>query len=414
MKDKRVTRASAVSTVTSIVSCSLAASLLVAVLAIFAKRTLKRYAIPDYTAADLSHGWHQVPNAFHRLVPRLVELFIEGLSLVLQVALLVVGCVLASHLWNQDHHTASLAVAGAELLCIVLIASATIGPALFGVSEGAISKSIRKPLLGALASTKPNAKNFRQRILPGRRPSAFASDHESLEKVTVASEEPPISYQPSIDWDGCVSDSLCIAWVFDRPIDPDETTAIFDFITEVVWHSGICEVPLANVFEIFDKCFDYSKGNPRLIPRLRDRAYKAGRALVHLGVQRRCIGEENGDPLEGLRGTRGYYSSCSYDNDLDSILNIVDRLFGNPRPIDWSKFEFSEPHQRWLSHILLYRAWDHLCYSSKLPDDVEAFVTHAFSSTETHSAVIADCLFIISLMIGIPLHLDYLAISDKR
>ena len=299
---------------------------------------------------------------------------------------------------------------------MLLIASVTIGPAFLGVSGGAISKSIRRPLLQALVSSKPKSKNFRQRTLPNRRPSALTSDDGNLEKVEIASDQdlPPISYNQSIDWNGCVSDSLCIAWTFDRSIDPDEATVILDFITEVVWHSGICEVPLANVFEIFDKCFDYSKGHATLIPRLRDRAYKAGRALIHLGVQRRCIGEEDGDPLEGLREIRSSYGSCSYDNDLDSILNILDRLFGNPQPIDWKDFTFSEPHQRWLSHILLYRAWDHLCYAPKLPDDVEAFVVHAFSSTETHPAVIADCLFIVALMIGIPLHVDHLAVRDKR
>jgi len=202
--------------------------------------------------------------------------------------------------------------------------------------------------------------------------------------------------------------------MFDRPINSDETMVILDFATEIVWHSGICEVPLAKVFEIFDRCFDHSKGNTTLIPRLRDRACKAGRALVHLGVQRKCIGEEKGDPLEELRGTRWSYSSRSYDDDLESTFNIVDRLIGALQPINWTEFTFSEPHQRWLSHILLYRAWDHLCYASKLTDDVEAFVTHALSTEDADPADITDCLFIISLVIGLPLHVDNLAVDDKR
>ena len=414
--DNGLTPTSAASTITTIVFCCLAASLLVAVLAIFAKRSLKRYAILDFNTTGPTHGQYRAPSTFHRFVPRIFGFFIEGLALVLQVSLLVVACVLAHHLWSQDRWAASLTVAGAQMLCTLLIVFATVGPALLGVSDGVITGSIKKPLLQALASTKPNVKDFRQRTLPNRRPSALVFDDGNLEKLEIVSNEgvPLIFEQQPIDWSGSVSDSLCIIWMFDRPIDSDEAMGILDFITEVVWHSGICEVPLTKVFEIFDACFDYSRGTPTLVPRLRDRAYKAGRAFVHLGVQRKCIGEEEGDPLEGLRGTREHYSSRSYDSDLDSILNIVDRLFGTPKPINWTEFTFSESHQRWLSHILLYRAWDHLCYASKLPDDVEVFLTHAFSTADTHPAVIADCLFIVSLVIGIPLHVDDLAVDDKR
>ena len=395
--------------------CTLVASLLTAALAIFAKRSLKRCAIMDFSVSDLDHGRYRAPSVFHRSVPRIFEFFVEGLSLVLQAALLAVSCVLANHLWTQDQWAASLTVAGAEILCIALITSATIGPFLFGSSDGAVTKGIRKPLLQALVSTKPNVKNFKRRVIPKKQPSALVADG-SPEKVEVISPDdvPLIFERQPIDWSGFISDSLCIAWMFDRSPDSEDAMVILDFTTEVVWHSGVCEVPLVNIFENFDKCFDYSKGNPTLIPRLRDRAYKAGRALVHLGIQRKCIGEEKGDPLEGLRGIRGSYSSHSYDCDMDSILNIVDRLFGTSQTIDWTKFAFSEPHERWLSHIFLYRAWDHLCYASKLPEDVEAFVTYAFSTEGTHPTVIADCLFIVSLLIGLPLHVDDLAVDDKR
>ena len=407
---------SAASTINTIVLCSLAASLLAAVLAIFAKQSLKRHAIMDFASAGLRDGRYRAPSAFHRFAPRIFGLVVEGLSLVLQASLLVISCVLANYLWTRHQWAASLTVAGVEVLCIVLVVSATVGPTLLGVSDGAVAGGIRKPLLRALVSTKPNIKSFRQRILPKRQPNVLASDEENHGKLEIISDDeiPLIFEQQPIDWSGSISDSLCITWMFDRSPDSDEATVILNFITEVVWHSGICEVPLARVFEIFDKCFDHSRGNATLIPRLRDRAYKAGRALVHLGIQRKCIGEEGGDPFEGLRGTRGSYSSRSYDNDLDSVLNIVDRLLGTRQPINWTEFKFSEPHQRWLSNILLYRTWDHLCYTSKLPDEVEAFITYAFSTNGTHPAVIADCLFIISLVVGAPIHVDDLAVDDKR
>ena len=132
-------RSPAASTITTIVFLNLAASLLAAVLAIFTKQSLKRYTIMD-PATD--HGRYRAPSAFHRFVPRIFEFFVEGLSFVLQTALRVVSCFLANYLWTKDQWAASLTVAVAEILCVVLIASATIGPTLFGTSDGAVTKSI--------------------------------------------------------------------------------------------------------------------------------------------------------------------------------------------------------------------------------------------------------------------------------
>ena len=233
-------------------------------------------------------------------------------------------------------------------------------------------------------------------------------------EVVLSQEIPLIFKKQEIDWRGFISDSLCIIWMFDRTLDSDRVLAILDFIPDVVWHSGICIVPVAIVFQIFEKCFTYSDGNAALIPRLRARAYAAGRALVHLAIQRKCIGEESCDPLKEFRGAQRSYGWRSYDNDLDSVLALVDRLLGNNRPISWKGYKFTDAHQRWLSHVLLYRAWDHLCYSPKLPDDVEEFVVLALSTDDMHPAVVADCLFIISLLIGLPLHVDDLATTDKR
>ena len=232
-------------------------------------------------------------------------------------------------------------------------------------------------------------------------------------EVVLGQDIPLVFQKQEIDWKGFVSDSLCVAWMFDRSLDSDKVTVILDFIPDIVWHSGICNVPISTVFRIFESCFSYSDGNAALIPRLWDRAYASGRALVHLAIQRKCIGETP-DPLKEFRSGQRSYSWRSYDKNLDSILSLVDRLLGNKQPINWSGYKFSNPHQRWLSHILLYQAWDHLCYSPKLPDEVQEFVTLALSASDVHPAVVADCLFIISLLVGLPLHVDDLAVVDKR
>jgi len=333
----------------------------------------------------------------------------------LQAALLVIAYVLADHLWSQDKGAVSITVAGAEILCIALIIMSTIAPTFLTIFGGGLANGIRKAVR-AFMSAKSSGNDPKPRTTPKRQPSLLSTSEEGNEKVEIilSQDIPLIFKKQDVDWKGFISDSFCIAWMFDRTFDSDKVTVILDFIPDVVWHSGICNVPIDTVFQIFEKCFSYSDGNAALIPRLRDRAYASGRALVHLAIQRKCIGEESCDPLKEFRGTQRSYGWRSYDKDLDSILALVDRLLGGTQPINWSGYKFTEPHQRWLSHILLYRAWDHLCYSSKLPDDVEAFVNLALSTDDMHPAVVADCLFIISLVIGLPLHVDDLATTDKR
>ena len=369
----------------------------------------------DLNSTTLNKGRYRPPGALHRNIPGIFGFLVEALSLMLQAALLVIAYVLADHLWSQDRGAASITVAGAEVLCITLILATTIAPTFLSMFGGGLSNGIRKAVR-AFASARSGGDDFKPRITPKRQPSILPPSDEKGEKVEVVlSQDIPLLFKKQeVDWKGFISDSLCIAWMFDRTFDSDKVTVILDFIPDVIWHSGICNVPIATVFQIFEKCFSYTDGNAALIPRLRDRAYASGRALVHLAIQRKCIGEENADPLKEFRGTQRSYSWRSYDKDLDSILHFVDRLLGNNQPINWTGYKFTDSHQRWLSHILLYRAWDHLCYSPKLPDDVEAFVTLALSTEDMHPAVVADCLFIISLVIGLPLHVDDLAATDKR
>ena len=369
----------------------------------------------DLNAATLDAGRYRPPSALQRNLPWIFGLLVEALSLMLQAALLVISYVLADHLWSRDRGAASITIAGAEILCIILITATTIAPTFWNIFGGGLANGIRKAIR-AIPSAKSSGNNFRSRTTPKRQPSILSTSDEQGGKVEVVlSQEIPLIFKKQeIDWRGFISDSLCIIWMFDRTFDSDKVTVILDFIPDVVWHSGICNIPIATVFQIFEKCFSYPDGNAALIPRLRDRAYASGRALVHLAIQRKCIGEETSDPLAEFRGTQRPFGWRSYDKDLDSTLALVDRLLGNNRPINWSGYKFTEPHQRWLSHILLYRAWDHLCYSPKLPDDVEAFVALALSTDDVHPAVVADCLFIISLIIGLPLHVDDLATTDKR
>jgi hypothetical protein len=66
------------------------------------------------------------------------------------------------------------------------------------------------------------------------------------------------------------------------------------------------------------------------------------------------------------------------DPDFESTLGLVDKLFRHDFTIQWTKFVLSFNH-RWLSHILLYRAWDTTRDTGKLMSDVTGFIEYTMA-----------------------------------
>ena len=103
--------------------------------------------------------------------------------------------------------------------------------------------------------------------------------------------------------DGCVSDSNCIAWMFDKSTDENDALDIIKFIPEVVWHPGIPTTPLERLYDTVLECFDFSSGSPVVFPKLKNKAYLSAKALFHLAVQRKCINDEsNTAVLQSIAG----------------------------------------------------------------------------------------------------------------
>lgn len=97
------------------------------------------------------------------------------------------------------------------------------------------------------------------------------------------------------------------------------------------------------------------------------------------------------------------------------MLGLVDKLLEHDVSIPWTKFVLSFSHHSWLSHILLYRAWDTTRDSGKLTSDVAGFVEYTMAlDPPAASSIETDCLLMVGLLVGIPIHTDDLLVSDKR
>jgi len=144
------------------------------------------------------------------------------------------------------------------------------------------------------------------------------------------SDQPSPLFNKETDWAGFALDSNCIAWMFEISMDSDVIMAIMRFIPEVVWHVEIKTTPLERLYDTVLECFDRSSGRPVVIPRL------SAKALLHLAVQRKCIGDESDKAMfKSICSRHPVMGSKHYegDSDLEATLGIIDRVFGDFEPV---------------------------------------------------------------------------------
>ena len=110
-------------------------------------------------------------------------------------------------------------------------------------------------------------------------------------------------------------------------MDAGVIMAIMRFIPEVVWHVGIRTIPLECLYDTLLKCFDRSSARPMVIPKLRNKAYLSAKALLHLTIQRKCIGDDSDKMVfkaislkHPIMGSKHYEDN----SDLESTLDIID------------------------------------------------------------------------------------------
>jgi hypothetical protein len=210
-------------------------------------------------------------------------------------------------------------------------------------------------------------------------------------------------------------DARCITRMFVMSTDADVVTSIMDFIPEIIWHSGIKDVPLKRIYDTLMDCFDFSGPSPVVIPKLRDVAYLSARAFAHIELQRRCITqyeEHKRDSWKALCANHTLLSPTDYgpDSDLEAVLFMVDMALGYDDGFPWEQLWMTPPHHAWMSHVFLYRAW----HEGEVSEVVMDFVESSMSLKPPSDIVITDCLFIIGLMIGVPFHVSDITVRDKR
>lgn len=422
--------------VLSILYASLSCSLLAAFITVLNKQWLNRYSRVEMrgTVVDRSRrrqrkmegmtNWH-------------FDLMMDCAPLLLQASLLLLGCALSYYLFPINNTIAGV-VLGTTSLGVVFYLFITLAGTLssncpYQTPGSFLLRSVirydgeygrfRRRSRQWLGRAFSFSRREQQRTNPGgpypltgldTSDEKGSGDHIELLMAGQPDQQPPL-FNKETNWRGYVLDSDCIAWMFDMSMDVNATLAV---IPEVIWHAGIRTTPLERLYDAFIECFDRSSGRPTVIPKLKDKAYLSAKALLHVAIQRKCIGGELDGPAFisiSARHPAVGWKRYEGDSDLESTLGIIDRVFGDFEEMHWNTFSLSVPHHSWMGHILLCRAWDVLRRGEALPGDVKEFVLHSLQLEPAPPApIVADCLFIIGLVIGIKMHVDDLLVTDKR
>ena len=424
--------------VQAILYSSLAVALLAAFGAMLGKQWLSLHAWVDMRGSVVDRCRHR-ERKMSGMATWYFDLVMECLPLMLQVALLLLGYALSNYLFFINKVVAGVVIGFAVFMLLfyfVITFAAIISHncpfqtpfslvirflVRYDNRHGRFIKRTKEFFRGIFSKKKEQSRPEPGDPLglsrSGTSDGNSFGDHFELSVVNPSDPPPPL-FNKWTDWDGFVLDSNCIAWMFKMSMDMDVIMAIMRFIPEVVWHAGIRKTPLERLYDTVLKCFDHSSGHPTGIPKVKDEAYLGAKALLHLTIQRKCSGHRSDKAaLESISNRHKRMCSQRYDDDSDltSTLDVIDYVFDKPGPICWKGFSFTPKHHAWMSHILVYRTWDVIGQKKPLPDDVKEFIIHSFQLEPPPPApVVADCLIIVGVILGIRLHGDDLSTVDKR
>ena len=412
----------------SILFSSLAASLAAAFVSTLGKQWLNRYSKIDMYAFPVEHCRNR-QRKIDGISAWGLDFVVASLPLMLQAALFLLGIALSDYLFAIDKVVAAVLIGftGVGLLfyCFTTFAAILYYSCPYQTPASLTIRFIIRLVKGRREYLKRSRKWFRRtfcqikkRLRPhpgqGLRTADRPNDVEFA--MTCPFDHPPTSFHEGADWEGYVLDSNCIGWMFKRSTDPNVILDIIRFIPEVVWHAGIGTTPLEKLYDILVECLDPSDRSV-VISEFKDKAYLSAKALLHVAVQRKCMGNELDE--EAFESISRQHIPIDYegDPDLESTLGMIDRIFGpgNLEPIRWQKYSFTDSHRDWMGRILLYRAWDSLRKGGALPGDIREFVRHSLQVKRPPPApILMNSLLMVGLVLGIKLRFDDQQATDKR
>ena len=395
--------------VQAILYASLATSLFSAFLAMLGKQWLNRYASIDMrgTAIERSQNRQQKLNG---IVTWYFEHVMESLPLMLQAALLLLGCALSRYLWEIDTTVASV-ILGATSLGVVfylfiviagsasascpyqtpgsrLLRSSTLALMLAPSALASIASAIAPAFRHAFTNTihvvqekkhwwdswwsRDNVIAFLKRV-PYKIPGALATDcYHFIQMIflplVVSTCRVYIQLLAALstpthgsDQQSALLDIHCISWILQTSLDKDDHLSATEYLVTMVEIPGFDPALVAGCFSAFASCIKVTNGDPVVTQGLEQPATMSATCLLHT------------------------LSYLLVTDPMSSIIGDIRHQYNRVFPPETNFKDFPFYHILYTIHKLLnpgqeYLPWDGIeWWKYRLPDYEHTIVAHALT-----------------------------------
>jgi len=402
--------------VQALLYASLAASLFSASLAMFGKRWLNLYASVDMRGSAIERSQNRQRKVDGFVAWRFVGA-VESLSLMLQIALLLLGSALANYLWDIDVTIASV-VLSATVFGVIFYA--------FIVVAGAFSMSCPYQTFGArvLRSLWRKVRN------------PFHTNGHTLGPAR------------ALDGEVTILDFGCISWMLRTSLDRTINELTLKFLGSVLTHPGFNDGVVADCLNVVINYVSVADDGQVVVTRGSERLAEMGAVCLLRALSHRLVEEPipvvPGGLYQWLKGVqRGLYQRYkSVPGDLcqryKSVFPSMDALSNlpfyhtitaahslitgdSPDHLNWDGVDPSTPESLWLAHNFVKIAWyqKNKNFGPGNDDRVDhwilCFSRHYLSlDSELPLPVIADCLSITAIELGCNISRSDVMDQDKR
>ena len=375
-------------TVQSLLYASLATSLFVAFLAMLGKQWVNRYLRNrGGSAADKSRDRQRKLDGLQKWR---FHLAIEGLPVMLQLALLLLWCALSQYLWTISRTVSGVIIAVAVLgvtLYVFLTLAAThyydcpyqtppstlIRTAIRYLTRNdtAFARSLRSLITFFPSIKRPGRILSLGNLHPGvcsppslRSAPALGEETEQVPLTIVVAPPTQVFKEISVDWEVCKADVRCIYWVLDSTTDIDVIFSTVRFAADTIWYPEIARALSPHILTdlLFNCLLD-----GHVIPGKSEHASSVGMALVSVLSAQLGMEPEDGSLKElcerlvpQVQG--GHSSGPTFSLVVQTLLLIASVPTQDEPFMAWRHFHISPSHlptahKLWLSRVLLQTVW---------------------------------------------------------